>query len=92
MGIALLCLHDTIDSQRHFWRVKGWRGAGAVNRADQGDYEYMMRGRRARVAVVSAALLPLARPVAIARAGTIPGSAGTGRAGLRWPGLIAQAP
>jgi benzoate-CoA ligase len=57
----LLCLHDTIDFPTAFLgAIKAGVVPVAVNTLlTQGDYEYMMRDSRARVAVVSAALLPL---------------------------------
>src|SRR6266436_3458198 len=57
----LLCLHDTIDFPTAFLgAIKAGVVPVAVNTLlTQGDYEYMMRDSRARVAVVSATLLPL---------------------------------
>jgi benzoate-CoA ligase len=57
----LLCLHDTIDFPTAFLgAIKAGVVPVAVNTLlTQGDYEYMLGDSRARVAVVSAALLPL---------------------------------
>ena len=61
----LLCLHDTIDFPTVFL---GAIRAGVVpipvnTLLPQADYEYMLSDSRARVAVVSAALLPLFQPL-----------------------------
>jgi len=62
---VLLCLHDTIDFPTVFL---GAIRAGIVpvpvnTLLTQGDYEYMLGDSRARVAIVSAALLPLFEPL-----------------------------
>jgi benzoate-CoA ligase len=61
----LLCLHDTIDFPTAFLgAIKAGVVPVAVNTLlTQGDYQYMLCDSRARVAVVSAALLPLFRPL-----------------------------
>ncbi|MDE2002450.1 MAG: benzoate-CoA ligase family protein [Betaproteobacteria bacterium] len=61
----LLCMHDSIDFPSAFL---GALRAGVVPVAvntvlTQGDYEYMLADSRARVAVVSAPLLPLFMPL-----------------------------
>jgi len=88
------CLHDTIDSQRHFWARSrlAWR-RWRSHAADPGDYEYMMPTAGARVAVVRRLLLPLFQTLV----GHLPAlnasclGRATGRARTRWSG-IAQAP
>jgi benzoate-CoA ligase len=62
---VLLCLHDTIDFPTVFLgAIKAGIVPIAVNTLlTQGDYEYMLSDSRARVAVVSAALLPLFKPL-----------------------------
>jgi benzoate-CoA ligase len=61
----LLCLHDTIDFPTSFLgAIKAGVVPVAVNTLlTQGDYEYMLCDSRVRVAVVSAALLPLFQPL-----------------------------
>jgi benzoate-CoA ligase len=61
----LMCLHDTIDFPTVFLgAIKAGIVPVAVNTLlTQGDYEYMLTDSRARVAVVSAALLPLFQPL-----------------------------
>jgi benzoate-CoA ligase len=61
----LLCLHDTIDFPTVFLgAIKAGVLPVAVNTLlTQGDYEYMLADSRARLAVVSAALLPLFQPL-----------------------------
>jgi benzoate-CoA ligase len=67
----LLCLHDSIDFPTVFLgAIKAGVVPVAVNTLlTQGDYEYMVRDSRARVAVVSAAMLPLFAPLLGAVAG-----------------------
>ncbi len=67
----LLCLHDTIDFPVSFLgAIKAGVVPVAVNTLlTQADYEYMLYDSRARVAVVSAALLPLFQPLL----GKVPG-------------------
>src|SRR5882672_4532980 len=67
----LLCLHDTIDFPVSFLgAIKAGVVPVAVNTLlTQADYEYMLCDSRARVAVVSAALLPLFQPLL----GKVPG-------------------
>jgi benzoate-CoA ligase len=62
---VLLCLHDTVDFPIAFLgAIKAGVVPVAVNTLlTQGDYEYMLGDSRARVAVVSAALLPLIEPL-----------------------------
>ncbi len=62
----LVCLHDTVDFPTVFLgAIKAGVVPVAVNTLlTQGDYEYMLSDSRARVAVVSAALLPLFLPLA----------------------------
>lgn len=62
---VLLCLHDSIDFPVAFLgAIKAGIVPIAVNTLlTQGDYEYMLSDSRARVAVVSAALLPLFKPL-----------------------------
>jgi benzoate-CoA ligase len=62
---VLLCLHDTIDFPTAFLgAIKAGVVPVPVNTLlTQGDYEYMLGDSRARVAVVSAALLPLFEPL-----------------------------
>ncbi len=62
---VLTCLHDCIDFPIVFLgAIKAGIVPIAVNTLlTQGDYEYMLRDSRARVAVVSAALLPLFEPL-----------------------------
>src|SRR6267154_752319 len=66
----VLCLHDTIDFPTSFLgAIKAGVVPVAVNTLlTQADYEYMLGDSRARVAVVSAALLPLFQPLL----GTLP--------------------
>jgi benzoate-CoA ligase len=61
----LLCLHDTIDFPTTFLgAIKAGVVPIAVNTLlTQGDYEYMLTDSEARIAVVSAALLPLFQPL-----------------------------
>ncbi|HXH03668.1 MAG TPA: benzoate-CoA ligase family protein [Candidatus Competibacteraceae bacterium] len=61
----LMCLHDTIDFPTVFLgAIKAGVVPVAVNTLlTQGDYEYMLSDSRARIAVVSAALLPLFQPL-----------------------------
>src|SRR5438067_9924432 len=61
----LLCLHDTIDFPTAFLgAIKAGVVPVAVNtQLTQADYEYMLSDSRARVAVVSASLLPLFQPL-----------------------------
>src|SRR6267154_1786486 len=61
----VLCLHDTIDFPTSFLgAIKAGVVPVAVNTLlTQADYEYMLGDSRARVAVVSAALLPLFQPL-----------------------------
>ncbi|HJV93013.1 MAG TPA: benzoate-CoA ligase family protein [Azonexus sp.] len=61
----LLCIHDTIDFPTAFLgAIKAGVVPVAVNTLlTTGDYEYMLGDCRARVAVVSAALLPLFEPL-----------------------------
>lgn len=61
----LMCLHDTIDFPTVFLgAIKAGVVPVAVNTLlTAGDYEYMLGDSRARVAVVSAALLPLFTPL-----------------------------
>ena len=61
----LLCLHDTIDFPTAFLgAIKAGVVPVAVNTLlTQADYEYMLSDSRARVAVVSASLLPLFQPL-----------------------------
>ncbi len=61
----LLCLHDTIDFPTTFLgAIKAGVVPVAVNTLlTQADYGYMLADSRARVAVVSAALLPLFQPL-----------------------------
>jgi len=70
MGVAaeqriLLCIHDTIDFPTVFLgAIKAGVVPIAVNTLlTQGDYEYMLTDSAARIAVVSAALLPLFEPL-----------------------------
>ncbi|MBT0963820.1 benzoate-CoA ligase family protein [Denitromonas iodatirespirans] len=62
---VLMCLHDTIDFPTVFLgAIKAGIVPVAVNTLlTRGDYEYMLRDSRARVAVVSAALMPLFEPL-----------------------------
>ncbi|MCB1888812.1 MAG: benzoate-CoA ligase family protein [Rhodocyclaceae bacterium] len=62
---VLMCIHDGIDFPTVFLgAIKAGIVPIAVNTLlTQGDYEYMVRDSRARVAVVSAALLPLFLPL-----------------------------
>src|SRR5438067_7819457 len=62
---VLLCLHDTIDFPTAFLgSIKAGIVPIAVNTLlTQADYEYMLSDSRARVAVVSASLLPLFQPL-----------------------------
>ncbi len=61
----LMCVHDTIDFPTVFLgAIKAGVVPVAVNTLlTQGDYEYMLSDSRARVAVVSAPLLPLFEPL-----------------------------
>ncbi|MCB1928079.1 MAG: benzoate-CoA ligase family protein [Rhodocyclaceae bacterium] len=61
----LMCVHDGIDFPTVFLgAIKAGIVPVAVNTLlTQGDYEYMVRDSRARVVVVSAALLPLFQPL-----------------------------
>ncbi len=61
----LLCLHDTIDFPSAFLgAIRAGVVPVAVNTLlTQGDYEYMLADSRARIAVVSAPLLPLFLPL-----------------------------
>jgi len=61
----LLCLHDTIDFPTCFLgAIKAGVVPVAVNTLlARHDYEHMLRDSRARIAVVSAALLPLFEPL-----------------------------
>ena len=62
---VLLCLHDTIDFPTVFLgAIKAGVVPVAVNTLlTRGDYDYMLRDSRARIAVVSAALMPLFEPL-----------------------------
>ncbi|MFC6519483.1 benzoate-CoA ligase family protein [Undibacterium arcticum] len=61
----LLCIHDTIDFPTAFLgAIKAGVVPIAVNTLlTQGDYEYMLTDSAAKIAVVSAALLPLFQPL-----------------------------
>jgi benzoate-CoA ligase len=61
----LLCIHDTIDFPTVFLgAIKAGVVPIAVNTLlTQGDYEYMLTDSAAKIAVVSAALLPLFEPL-----------------------------
>jgi len=61
----LLCLHDTIDFPTVFLgAIKAGIVPIPVNTLlTQGDYEYMLTDSAAKIAVVSAALLPLFQPL-----------------------------
>lgn len=70
LGVAaeqriLLCIHDTIDFPTVFLgAIKAGVVPIAVNTLlTQGDYEYMLTDSAAKIAVVSAALLPLFEPL-----------------------------
>jgi benzoate-CoA ligase len=70
LGVAaeqrvLVCLHDTIDFPIAFLgAIKAGVVPVAVNTLlSQGDYEYLLADSRARVAVVSAPVLPLFQPL-----------------------------
>ncbi len=62
---VLMCLHDTINFPTVFLgAIKAGVVPVAVNTLlTQNDYEYMLADSRARMAVVSAALLPLFQPL-----------------------------
>ena len=61
----LMCVHDTIDFPTVFLgAIKAGVIPVAVNTLlTQGDYEYMLRDSRARIAIVSEALYPLFKPL-----------------------------